>query len=264
MGSTLRAAGRVAAMPLRDIVDALDRTAASGPRPWFGMSLFVMAAAAGWFVYVPVHELLHVAGCEATGGDVHRMTLDPIYGGRLLASWFPIVEPGGEHAGRLTSFETHGSDLCYLATDAAPFLMTLAGVPLLRIAVRRGSPAFAGAATVLALSPFLSLTGDYFEMASVIVTRATAPFEIPPEPYSGATGLMALRSDDLPALLREVASDPQAFAEGVAGGLPAVAAVIALSAAAAVVLAFATYSAGDLIARRWAAAGITPGEARRG
>ena len=58
----------------------------------------------------------------------------------------------------------------------------------------------------------------------MIVTRAAAPFETPPEPYSGAGGVMALRSEDLPALVRRGAADPAALSDGVAGGVGAVAA----------------------------------------
>jgi len=264
MNKALRLAGRVASQPLRDLMEAMERTVAAGPRPWPALALFLAAAVAGWFVYVPFHELLHVAGCEVTGGDVDRMTLDPAYGGRLLAALLPFVEPGGDYAGRLTSFRTNGSDLCYLATDAAPFLLTLLGVPLLKHATKKGAPALAGAATILALAPFVSLSGDYFEMGSVIVTRATAPFERPPEPYSGAEGMMALRSDDLPALVRSVAADPASFGENVPGGLAAVVAVILTSSAVALLLAFATYAAGHGLAARWEARGAAAREAAGG
>lgn len=246
-------AGRAVSQPLRDLVEALERTVAAAPRPWPRLVLFAAAAVLAWFVYVPVHEMLHVAGCLATGGEVHRVSIDPLYGGRLLSAIVPAVEAGGDYAGRLTSFRTNGSDLCYLATDAAPFLLTLVGVPLLRAATLRRSAAVAGAATILALAPFVSLTGDYFEMSSVIVTRATAPFERPPEPYSGASGLMALRSDDLPSLLKSVAEDPAPFLAGVRGGRVSVAAVILLSALSALLLAFATYGAGHALARWWTA-----------
>lgn len=248
MGRAVRACWHLASQPIRDITEAMDRTVASGERPWCRLAIFIVAAVACWFVYVPVHELLHVAGCELTGGDAQRLTLSPIYGGRILAAILPTAAAGGEYAGRLEGFRTYGSDLRYLATDAFPFLLTLAGVPLLRSASRRRTPTLAGAASVLALAPFISLTGDYFEMGSVIVTRATAPFDLPPEPFSVSSGLMALRSDDLPALVARISNNPGAFSDGVPGGIATVAGVIAISALTALLLAVITYTAGHGVA----------------
>lgn len=155
---------------------------------------------AGWWVYVPIHELLHAAGCAATGGEVHRLEIAPMYGGDLLARWLPFVSAGGEYAGRLSGFETHGSDLTYLATDIAPFLLTLfPGVWLLRRAARAERAWLFGAALPLALAPLVSLTGDAYEIGSIVVTRLG--------PWRAATDL---RGDDLFVLIRGALSDSSA------------------------------------------------------
>ena len=117
---------------------------------------------------------------------MRQVAIAPLYGGRLLSEWLPLVEVSSEHAGRLTDFSTGRSDLRYLATDLAPYLLSILGVPLLRLATRRRSAFWVGAALVLALAPFMSLAGDYYEIGSILVTRAASPLEPPPEPYSGA------------------------------------------------------------------------------
>jgi hypothetical protein len=139
----------------------------------------VTAAAASWWIYVPTHELGHAFGCLLTGGDVTRLEIDPLYGAALLQKVFPFVSTGSDYAGQLTGFDTHGSDLVYLATDFCPFLLTvLVGVPLLRAARRQRTPQRAavllGLALPIAYAPFTSVTGDYYEMGSILVSRAVA------------------------------------------------------------------------------------------
>jgi len=62
-------------------------------------------------------------------------------------------------------------------TDFLPFVMTiLIGVPLLRAAAQSertpaAQAALFGIALPLVLAPFNSLTGDYYEMGSIIVSR---------------------------------------------------------------------------------------------
>jgi hypothetical protein len=154
------------------------------------------AYAASWWLYVPVHELLHALGCVATGGSVTRLEMQAIYGAALLRRVFPFIVVGSTHAGRLTGFDTHGSDAIYLATDLAAFVPTvLVGVPLLRWSLRSRAPsawtaAAFGAALPVALAPFLSITGDYYEIGSILVSRALALF-------SPAVDVSRYRSDDL-------------------------------------------------------------------
>ncbi|MEO1369492.1 MAG: hypothetical protein AAFX50_20120, partial [Acidobacteriota bacterium] len=115
--------------------------------------------ALGWWIYVPLHELLHAFACLATGGEVTKLEVAPLYGGHVLAAIFPWVEAGGEYAGRLSGFDTHGNDLIYLATDLGPFLLTLfPGVWALRRAVDTGKPWLYGGTLPFALAPFLSAT----------------------------------------------------------------------------------------------------------
>ena len=122
---------------------------ASAPRPYLALAATMLAMILAWFVYTPIHELLHVLGCVVTGGSVSELEIQPIYGGALLARVFPFVVPGGEYAGRLSGFDTHGSDLVYLATDFAPYLLTvLIGVPALRRCAGHSRPLVFGGGVV--------------------------------------------------------------------------------------------------------------------
>ncbi|HYU34655.1 MAG TPA: hypothetical protein VEW48_21090 [Thermoanaerobaculia bacterium] len=167
-------------------------------RGFRGLVLVLLGLAVGWWVYVPVHELLHAAACLATGGAVTRLEIAPQYGGALLARVFSFVTAGGEYAGRLSGFDTRGSDLIYIATDLGPFLLTLfPGVWLLRRAGAAGRPVLFGLALPLALAPFLSLTGDAYEIGSILVTRLPPWGEV-------------LRGDDLVKKAQELAALPDA------------------------------------------------------
>lgn len=250
-GSRARGAVRALSRPFRDLLAALDGAVAASRRPWASLALLAVSASATWVVYVPVHELMHAAGCSIAGGDVRRLTIQPVYGGRLLAAFIPFVEAGGDHAGRLADFSTGRSDLRYLATDAAPYLLSIAlGVPLLRASAPRRSAAMAGAAAVVALAPFVSLAGDYYEMGSILVSRAAAPAGPAPEPGEALRGVMKIRSDDLPALVGAFLDDPAGFAAGVPGGPAGAAAFMGASFLAGAVLAGATYAAGAAVADR--------------
>jgi hypothetical protein len=194
---------------------------------------------ATWYAYVPVHELLHALGCVAAGGEVTRLEVQAQYGGELLARLFPFVVAGGEYAGRLSGFDTRGSDLVYLATDALPYsLSVLIGVPLLRACTRARRPFRTGAAVVIGLAPFYNLTGDYYEMGSILVTRVAAGLG---GDFSG------LRSDDLVLLLTQLFSRSAEL--GLAGeGLALPLLVVAVSFSVGLALAFATWGLGDGLA----------------
>ncbi len=218
-------------LPVDDYLAALDvfLHGISVPR---GLAA-LLAALACWWIYLPVHELLHALGCIAGGGSVTRLEIDAIYGAAWLQRLFPFVAVGSAYAGQLTGFDTGGSDLTYLLTDALPYALTiLLGVPLLRAAGRRqagvGQAALFGAALPLALVPFGSLAGDYYEMGSIIVSRLTA-LVVADFP------LQRWRGDDLPLLIETLAS------QGLSGldvlGL-------SLSTLLGVALAFLTYAAG--------------------
>lgn len=189
----------------RDARAALDRLSQlPGPLHllWMMVGLLV-----GWWIYVPVHELLHVAGCVLTGGTVTRLELSPEYGGALLASIFDWVVPHSDYAGQLTGFDTGGSDAVYLACVYAPYLITVyPGFPAwqatLRGTVSPGRSFAFGALLPLVTAPLMSLTGDFYEFGSILASRVCA--------WLGAANTTAWRSDDLFLLIGELS--PQATA----------------------------------------------------
>lgn len=213
--------------PFFATVDALEAIVRDDRRIHWVVALGSLVVA--WYVYVPIHELLHALGCTATGGSVTTLEIQTQYGGALLAKVFPFVKAGGEYAGRLSGFDTHGSDLVYLATDALPFVLSLViGVPLLRACGRASRPLLFGPAIVLGLAPFYNLPGDYYEMGSILVTRAVGK------------GWHMLRSDDVFDIMTGLWSTPEAVF------------VVFASLIVAIALAYATWEAGDRIARVWA------------
>lgn len=220
--------------PLDDYLAALERAL---PGLTVGRALAGVAAAlVAWVVYVPFHELAHAYGCIVTGGTVTRLEIDPMYGAHWLAEIFPFVTVGSDYAGQLTGFDTKGSDLVYLATDFAPFLMTvLIGVPLLHTAARMRAPLAAmtalGAAIPIAYAPFISLPGDFYEMGSILVSRLAAE--------AAGLPLERWRSDDVVLLIQQLRG-----ADGGALDWLAIAAGCAVGA----LLALATYGAGRLAA----------------
>jgi hypothetical protein len=229
-------------LPLDDYLAAID---ACFRRLSAGRAAAALAGlAVSWWIYVPIHELLHVAGCLLGGGEVTRLEMSPLYGAEFLSRFFPFIAVGSDYAGQLTGFDTKGSDLTYLLTDFLPFVLTIVlGVPLLRSAARdRGRPLAAwlelGTSIPIAFAPFISLTGDYYEMGSILVSRAAA-FAVPgfaPERW---------RSDDLFKLAARLQETADASTFDAAG--------VAAACLVGLVLAFATYALGHLWAG-WLAA----------
>jgi hypothetical protein len=217
-------------LPARDVLQGLDRCLDAGP---WGLLTVACGLLAGWWIYVPLHELLHAGACLAAGGTVSRLEIDPIYGGSLLARVFPLIVPASAYAGRLSGFDTHGSDAIYLATDLGPFLLAiLPGSWALRRAVRSRHPLLYGLALPAALAPFLSLTGDAYEIGSILITRLP--------PWSDPPLRLLLRGDDLPKKLQELAALPPTVVAPWGGA--------ALAALTAVAWAFLTYKLGDRVA----------------
>ena len=133
----------------------------------------------GWWVYVPVHELLHVAGCLLGGGEVICLEIDPLYGGAILSDLFPFVVSGSDYAGRLSGFDTHGSDWVYALTIVFPFVISLLGFLFLQVAVRKKSPFMFAFVLPCALAPLISLSGDFFELGSLFLFQVwPGPSEI--------------------------------------------------------------------------------------
>jgi len=226
-------------LPVEDYLAALTRFAFRWR--WPRLALLIAAAAVSWWIYVPVHELAHAFGCMLGGGSVSRLDIDPLYGAVLLQRVFPFVSVGSDYAGQLTGFDTRGSDLTYLLTDFLPFVGTiLLGVPMLRAAGRRDlrpsrQAVLFGAAIPLAFAPFISLTGDYYEMGSILVSRIATWID-------GNVVVTSWRSDDLFNLAERLFRD-----DGSGTALDALG--LAASFVVGVVLAFATYAAGSAWAR---------------
>lgn len=220
-------------VPLHDFVGALHRAC---PVPSWRCGLVAFGAAlASWWVYVPVHELLHAFGCIVTGGTVERLEISPEYGAALLQKVFPFVAVGSDYAGQLVGYDTRGNDLVYAATVYAPYAVTIfVGVPLLREVARRGRAglgwcALLGAAVPLAYASFANLAGDLYELGSIPVSRLAVLL-------SAGADAARWRSDDLLYLARTlVAGD--AFR-------PADVAVVLCSFALGTLCAFATYALG--------------------
>ncbi len=195
--------------------------------------------AASWWIYVPIHELLHAYGCILTGGEVTRLEISPEYGAAWLQTIFPFVAVGSDYAGQLTGFDTHGNDGIYLATDFLPFVLTiLIGVPLLRAArYERQRPlraaAMLGLAMPIAFAPFISITGDYYEMGSILVSRAASwlveGFDVE-----------RWRSDDLFKLAGELSSGDGTAFDAIG---------LSLAFAVGIALIYVTYAAGIACAR---------------
>lgn len=218
-----------------DVWNGLERSLLPGPKalPWVFFGLIV-----GWWIYVPLHELLHAGACWATGGEVTKLEIAAAYGGHLYAWIFPFVVPESEYAGRLSGFDTFGNDWIYLATDFGPYLLTLfPGVFLLRRSVGSGKPFLFGFWLSFALAPFISLTGDAYEIGSILVTQ------IPP--WSSQADL--LRSDDLLLWI-----DTHSGQSGVPWGGAALAAALGL------IWAVATYGLGSWISSRLGEGPIQP------
>jgi len=216
---------RVLLTPGTDVLNGLDRCLTRGFR---SLLLVFAGTLAGWWVYVPVHEMLHAAGCAVTGGKVSRLEISAVYGGGLLARIFPFVVSGSDYAGRLSGFDTRGSDLIYLATDLAPFVLTIPGVWLLRRAAAARRALLFGAALPFALAPFLSLTGDAYEIGSILVTHLP--------PWHGSD---LLRGDDLFKKAEQLARTPGAPWTG-----------FGLSTAVGALWAFLTWAAAAALVRR--------------
>lgn len=227
--------------PVRDLLGGLERCLESG----VGALLRVFAGLlAGWWLYVPVHELLHAAGCSLAGGEVYRLEISPLYGGAVLARWLPFVEPGGPYAGRLADFDTGGSLTVHLVTTGLPFLLTLfPGVWLLRRAGRARRSFLYGLVLAPACAPFLSLSGDAYEIASLLLTRLP--------PWATVEWRDLLVGDDLIAVGRAVAGH---------GSMTAWAGLSA-GALGGALWALLTYGAGGLVARALGERGLRPGAA---
>lgn len=221
-------------LPFEDFLSGLDRCLTkSAPS---NILLVVVIFITSWWIYVPVHELCHAFGCMLGGGSVTALEISPRYGGAVLEKIFPFVSSGSDYAGQLTGFDTGDSDLTYLLTVFFPFLLTIfIGVPLLR-SVPRSSPRAAsvklGFSLPIAFAPFMSFSGDYYEMGSIVISRLTALF-------SPSLDIERWRSDDLFKLSDELFFSGGRYGAGDIAG-------VALSFVLGIALIYSTYLLGVL------------------
>lgn len=231
--------------PLRDVLACLEHTV-QVRSAWRALAPLSLAMIVTWFVYVPIHELLHCLGCVVTGGTVSTLELSAHYGAAFLKNFFPFIVSGSDYAGRLSGFDTGGSDLCYLATDFGPFVLTvLIGVPLIKMCSTRRRPILFGIAIVVGLAPFYNIPGDYFEMASTLVTRAATILSGGGHPpvFEG------IRSDDIFLLIGNLITKPSELGLTGPGEIALGTVLIAISFVLDVLLAFATYWMGHFVAK---------------
>jgi hypothetical protein len=160
--------------------------------------LFLLSGAAiGWWLYVPIHELLHAGGCLVAGGEVHRLEINPLYGGAIFSQLFSFVSSGGDYAGRLTGFDTHGSDWTYGLLVFFPFILSFFGFIFLELGTRKKAAFVFALFLPIAFAPLISLTGDFFELGSLLV------FQMWPGPEEINRALI---SDDIFRLVNELSS----------------------------------------------------------
>ena len=236
---TRRSPAGILSRPLNDFLSAMEHSLRESPR--LNTGVIFLCLLLSWWVYVPVHELLHALGCVISGGRVTRLDLSPVYGADFLRNFFPFISSGSEYAGQLTGFDTRGNDLTYLITVFLPYTLTIfPGVPLLKAASTETASSRSGSIRLgisipLAYAPFIALTGDYYEISSIIISRLVA-WALP--------GFSPLywRSDDLIKLSRQLIFT---------GNVPQLRDVAGLAASliTAIVLAFCTYEAGDACSR---------------
>lgn len=200
--------------------------------------IIVIAFFVSWWVYVPVHELFHAFGCLLGGGEVNKLTLSPLYGAFFLKGLFPFISSGSEYAGQLTDFDTHNNYLTYLLTVFLPYVLTiLIGIPLLKSVEDNSTSPYLncikfGVALPIAYSPFISITGDYYEIGSIIVTKFASFLFV-------SFQVERWLSDDLFKLSEKLFfSTDVVRAEDIGG--------VVLSFFLGIILAFVTYRAGRL------------------
>ncbi len=198
------------------------------------LALVLLSVVVFWHIYVPVHELLHVAGCWISGGEVHELALKPQYGGVLLQRVFPFITAESDYAGQLTGFTTP-NDFAYALVDFLPFTLSLFGAALIELCRRRRMAWLFGLAVILTFVPLTAIIGDYYEAVSLATTRLAEAL-IPGLPAR------ALVSDDL---FRSIGALSEAGHMSLTLG-----AILFLGAAMAVYLALMTLAAQLWIADR--------------
>jgi len=225
---------KIITLPFEDFFSGLEDCL--GKSPYINLLIMLICFGISWWIYVPVHELFHAFGCMVGGGSVTELQISPEYGAAFLKEVFPFVTVGSDYAGQLTGFDTKGNDLIYLLTDFFPFLLTIfIGVPLLRSASKSAPLSAAiklGIGLPIAFAPFISFSGDYYEMGSIIVSGIA-------DSISSSNQYAVWRSDDVFKLAGELFFTGEPYrAVDIVG--------VALSFLLGIVLIYATYMIGVL------------------
>ena len=227
----------ILALPFEDFFSGLERCIDKVSAAY--LILVLISFVVSWWIYVPLHELGHAFGCILGGGTVSELAISPMYGAAFLKEIFPFVTVGSDYAGQLTGFDTKGSDLIYLLTDFFPFLLTIfVGVPLVKSA-GRSKPISAcfklGFGLPLAFAPFISFSGDYYEMGSIIVTALVGL-------VSAGFDVAIWRSDDVFKLAQDLFFSGAPYTAGDIVG-------VVVSFLLGIVLIYVTYLLGSLFSR---------------
>ncbi len=210
----------------------------SGPSGIKRLIVILLGVLLGWWIYVPLHEFLHVGGCLLGGGQVKTLHLDPLYGGHIFASLFSFVSAGGEYAGRLTDFDTGESDWVYALAVYSPFFLTLPGFQLMKWSGNSYRSLVFGLALPFAFAPMISLTGDFLELGSLTLFQ----------PWRGSESIhRSLISDDLFRLIEELGSDTSTLSLD----QPVVISFIALSVIMGAGMAWLTLMASEMLTADW-------------
>jgi len=238
----------ILALPFEDFFSGLE-SCLSRFSPLY-IAALIISFLISWWVYVPLHELGHALGCILGGGTVSELEISPMYGAAFLKEIFPFVSVGSEYAGQLTGFDTRGSDLIYLLTDFFPYLLTIfIGVPLLRSA-SRSKPFWAsvklGLGLPIAFAPFISFSGDYYEMGSIIISKIA-------NLISPAIQITRWRSDDIFKVAGELFFNGNPYETADVVG-------VTISFLLGIVLIYVTYMLGVLWSRLLLGSGNKPSE----
>lgn len=222
----------------------------SDPKPFLLLITLMLSFLVTWFVYVPIHELLHVAGCVISGGVVEEVILDRKYGAVFLSKIFPFIVPQSSgYAGRVSGFDP-GSDPGYLMTVFFPFILTIfPGVWLLVYSARVKKMWVSGVGMIVGLAPFMSLTGDYFEIGTIITTKIWNSV-LQGYPAQSIEAYWNLRSDDIFRLISEISAEPGLYGLPGFSGFFQVAAIVLSGFFLAVFFSGWTYQIGRILAIR--------------
>ena len=154
-----------------------------------------------FWIYVPIHELMHAFGCMLTGGEVRELAIDATYGGKLFAKIFPFVVSESEYAGQLTDFTTPNK-FAYFIVDMFPYLLSLPGILFIRLAAKKNYLWLFSLGFLLMLVPLTQIFGDFYEATSLGMGEVMTMFNSNLEADS-------IVSDDMFKLISSINENPE-------------------------------------------------------